>query len=395
MSQAIIMAAGEGKRMKSTLPKVLHTVLGDAMVTRILQKVIDIGIRTVYIVCSSNIDQIQDYVNSYLTKHDLINIVNVIYVRQLVPRGTGDAVKQCLPHLTDMSCNILILNGDTPLIDKTLEQFVSSPAPSLMVTSLTNPYGNGRIIKNESGQFMRIVEEKDATEDERKCNIVNCGVYFVPAHDLHMCIPKLSCNNAQSEYYLTDICEMLKDKLNLIHIDAKLQYELLNVNSKQDLAKAERFACIQTCTKKNMCIRPLVCEDYHKGYTSLLNELSNTIDAMSYDDFERIYNDMSQNPNHHIFVVEDEEQKRIVGNITLVVEPKFIHNGQKVGHIEDVVVASTHRTRKIGGLMVKYATSFMYDYGCYKMILDCVDKLETFYGRYGYEHKAIQMAYYV
>lgn len=395
MSQAIIMAAGEGKRMQSTLPKVLHTVLGDAMVTRILKKVIDIGIHTVYIVCGSAIDQIQDCVNTFLKMHNLISVVNVTYVRQFVPRGTGDAIKQCLPHLNDMSSNILILNGDTPLIDETLQQFVLSPAPSLMVTSLSNPYGNGRIIRNECGKFMRIVEEKDATEEERKCNLVNCGVYFVSAHDLHTCIPQLSCNNAQSEYYLTDICELLKDKLNLVHIHAELQYELLNVNSKQDLAKAERFACLQIFAKKKMCIRPLVCEDFHKGYTSLLNELSNTINDMTYNDFKNIYDNMTQNPNHHIFVVEDEEQKCIVGNITLVIEPKFIHNGQKVGHIEDVVVASTHRTRKIGGLMVKYATSFMYEYGCYKMILDCVESLDTFYGRCGYERKAIQMACYV
>ena len=388
-THAIIMAGGEGKRMQSSLPKVLHQVFGEPMVVRIIRKVIQLNVHTVYVVCGNAIEQIREVVNGHFsTDH------NIHFVHQPVARGTGDAIKCCLPYIQDKDVNVLILNGDTPLLNTTLDMFLKSPTPSLMVTRLANPHGNGRIIINKHGSFVRIVEEKDATEDERKISLVNCGVYYITSHDLLQYIPQLSCSNAQNEYYLTDICELIRHKLHVVEMPKETQYELINVNSPNDLQKAQRFAIEQHFCKQGFLIRKLEINDYDKGYLSLISQLSNTIDDNSLAFFQTMYNQIHENKNHHIYVVEDVSLKTIVGNVCLLVEPKFIHNGKSVGHIEDVVVLSTHRTMKIGRLMIDYMTTFMNDFNCYKFILDCDAKLEGFYNKCGYENKNIQMSLY-
>lgn len=388
-THAIIMAGGEGKRMQSSLPKVLHKVFGEPMIVRILKRVIQLNVGTMYIVCGNAMEQIRTVVHEYFSSnHD------IQFVHQPVAKGTGDAIRQCLPYLMDKNVNVLILNGDTPLIDTALEHFTTSNLPSLMVTHLAVPYGNGRIIVDEKGTFVRIVEEKDADEDEKKVTLVNCGVYCISSQDLLQYIPMLSCNNAQNEYYLTDVCEFIQHKLNMVEIPRELQYELINVNSPADLQKAERHAIAHHLCKTGFVIRELDEHDYHKGYLSLISQLSNTIDDKSIEFFRKIFSEVQANQHHHIFVVEDLSLKTIVGNICLLVEPKFIHNGKSVGHIEDVVVSSTHRSKKIGGLMIDYMTTFMNEFNCYKFILDCDAKLEGFYNKCGYENKNIQMSLY-
>jgi NDP-sugar pyrophosphorylase family protein len=388
-THAIIMAGGEGKRMQSSLPKVLHHVFGEPMIVRILRKVIQLNVETVYIVCGNAMEQIHTVVNEYFSSNHDIH-----FVLQPVARGTGDAIKCCLPYLQDKDVNVLILNGDTPLIDTSLQTFVKSPTPCLMVTHLLNPYGNGRIMTDKYVSFLRIIEEKDATEDERKVTLVNCGVYSIPSYDILQYIPKLSSNNAQNEYYLTDICEFIKHKLNVVEVPRESQYELINVNSPDDLIKAERYAIEQHMHKQGLTIRKLEEDDYHKGYLALISQLSNSIDDMSSTFFQRVYCGIQENKNHHIYVVEDKSLKTIIGNVCLLVEPKFIHNGKSVGHIEDVVVLSTHRAMKIGRLMIDYMTTFMNEFNCYKYILDCDAKLEGFYSKCGYENKNIQMSLY-
>jgi NDP-sugar pyrophosphorylase family protein len=388
-THAIIMAGGEGKRMQSSLPKVLHKVFGEPMIVRILKRVIQLNVHTVYIVCGNAMEQIREAVNEHFSADH-----NIHFVHQPIARGTGDAIKCCLPYIQDKDVNVLILNGDTPLLNTTLDVFLKSPAPSLMVTHLANPYGNGRIIMNKQGAFVRIVEEKDATEAERKVSLVNCGVYYITSHDLLQYIPQLSCNNIQKEYYLTDICEFIRHKLHVVEMPKESQYELINVNSPADLMKAERYVIEQHLRKQGFLMRKLEVNDYYKGYLSLISQLSNTIDDDSLAFFQTIYSKLHENKNHHIYVVEDVSLKTIVGNICLLVEPKFIHNGKSVGHIEDVVVSSTHRSKKIGCLMIDYMTTFMNEFNCYKFILDCDAKLERFYNKCGYENKNIQMSLY-
>jgi bifunctional N-acetylglucosamine-1-phosphate-uridyltransferase/glucosamine-1-phosphate-acetyltransferase GlmU-like protein len=388
-THAIIMAGGEGKRMQSTTPKVLHKVLGEPMVVRIIKKVLELHVERIYVVCGTAIDEIRDVVNQCFA-----NLHNVHFVKQHIAQGTGDAVKHCIPYLPNEDVNVLILNGDTPLIDKTINMFVECPAPALMVTHLQNPFGNGRIITNNEGAFVKIVEEKDATYMQKQVTLVNCGVYLISSNDIKEYIPLLTPNNAQNEYYLTDICGFLHDKLRLVEIPLNIQHELLNVNSPTDLSLSQRFAIAQHMRKQGMIIRPLEECDGHKGYLKLLSQLSDTMIDKSIKHFQSVYCTIKENKNHHVYVVEDTSLHSIVGSIVVLVEPKFIHNGLGVGHIEDVVVSSTHRARRIGGLMVDYVTTFMNDFNCYKFILDCNEALEGFYVKSGYEKKNIQMALY-
>lgn len=388
-THAIIMAGGEGKRMQSTTPKVLHNVCGEPMIVRILKKVMQLNVEKIYIVCGSTLGQIQDIVRKYFDEAD-----NILFVNQPIARGTGDAVKQCIPMLENINVNVLILNGDTPLIDDTLNMFVKSATPALMVTHLDNPHGNGRIVTSSQGRFMRIVEEKDATPNEKEIKLVNCGVYLVSSTDLCAFIPLLTCDNAQNEYYLTDVCGFLKDRMHLVQVPKDIQYELINVNSPIDLATAERHLIVRNLRRINMIVRPLHVTDFTKGYLALLCELSDTITCKSQEFFDSMVNTINNNNNHHVFVIEDTIEKRVVATVTLLVEPKFIHNGMCVGHIEDVVVSRTHRTQKLGKMLMEYVNTWMRELNCYKLILDCHEGLEAFYKMTGYTKKNIQMAIY-
>jgi bifunctional UDP-N-acetylglucosamine pyrophosphorylase/glucosamine-1-phosphate N-acetyltransferase len=383
------MAGGEGKRMQSTLPKVLHQVLGEPMIVKILKKVMQLNVEVMYVVCGSALSKIQSTVCEYIDKTD-----NIVFVNQPIARGTGDAIKHCLPHLVNKDVNVLILNGDTPLVDATLDMFIRTPVPALMVTHLDNPHGNGRIIRNDDGSFVGIVEEKDALVDEKKISLVNCGVYYVSSNDLQKYIPMLTCNNTQNEYYLTDVCAYLRDKLNLVCIPKDIQYELTNVNSPTDLDKAERQGIQCNLKRMGMVVRGLAADDFKKGYLDLMCELSDTIPNKSAEFFASIFEKVYKNDNYHVYVIEDVAQQRIVANVTLLVEHKFIHDGMNVGHIEDVVVARTHRSQKLGKALVQYVNTLMRELKCYKFILDCSDSLEGFYTKIGYGKKNIQMAVY-
>jgi glucosamine-phosphate N-acetyltransferase len=157
---------------------------------------------------------------------------------------------------------------------------------------------------------------------------------------------------------------------------------------------SERYAIQQLVSKQGLFIRHLEETDYEKGYLQLLCQLSDTIDNHSHALFQSMYEKIRQNNNHHVYVIEDTTIQQIVGSVTLFIEPKFIHNGMSVGHIEDVVVSSSHRSKKIGSFMIDYVNTFMIEHNCYKFILDCCESLERFYSKSGYEKRNIQMALY-
>jgi bifunctional UDP-N-acetylglucosamine pyrophosphorylase/glucosamine-1-phosphate N-acetyltransferase len=163
---------------------------------------------------------------------------------QLNPQGTGHAVLMSLPFLKNYKT--LIVNSDTPLIDSCLHEIILKEPPCIMVTQLDNPSGQGRIIMkmNEDGNFIfsKIVEEKDATKEEKKIKFVNCGIYFLESKHLKETIPFLTNNNAQKEYYLTDIFEKLNEKFHLYFLPREKQYQILNVNTPEDLEKAIEYS---------------------------------------------------------------------------------------------------------------------------------------------------------
>ena len=197
---AIILAAGEGKRMRSDLPKVLHLVGGKPMLVRVLESVQAIHPEKIVVVTGRYHSQIIQTLAKWM------DIFGVVFVEQSPALGTGHAVLCCLDEITPDD-RVLILNGDMPLIrPPLLETFLSHEQTNrVMTTTLENPTGYGRAVYDSRGEFRRIVEERDCGEKERLITEVNTGVYVLSGQVLHECLPVLTNNNSQKEYYLTDV----------------------------------------------------------------------------------------------------------------------------------------------------------------------------------------------
>ena len=215
-------------------PKVLHTVAGTSM----LQHVINVGKalnpETILVVCGHEADKIKAAVHEE----------NLIWVEQTQQLGTGHAVMQCLPHL-QADDQVLILYGDVPLISvETLTKLVAQASrsqPALLSVTLSNPTGYGRLVFAES-MLAGIVEEKDATDAERDIKQVNTGIFCVHGAQLQAWITQLTPNNAQQEYYLTDIVKFAyADKMPFVNVSTDDATEVLGANNKQQLAQLERY----------------------------------------------------------------------------------------------------------------------------------------------------------
>ena len=229
MLQIVILAAGKGTRMKSTKAKVLHTLCEKPMIEYIIEEALKLT-SNIDIVLYHQFDEVKKVIQKYpinIIKQDLENFP-----------GTGGAIK----NIGFKEEKILILNGDMPLIkEEELKKFLDIDADIVMsVMKLNNPNGYGRVII-ENEKVKKIVEEKDANKDELKIPFVNAGVYLFKKEVLEKYIPKLSNNNKQKEYYLTDIIEMaVKDNLNIKAIIVN-EENFKGVNSKKDLSIAEKI----------------------------------------------------------------------------------------------------------------------------------------------------------
>ena len=237
----IIMAAGDGKRMNSPLPKVLHPFKGKPMLLRIVETVEKVSPKKVYVVTSPKNDE--------LIQRSLKNFRNqslLTFVQQQSPLGTGDAVKSCLSYIHSNDY-VLILNGDMPCIGaETIVSFVNNCDEAGIITmDLENPRGYGRILKNEKKEFRGIREEKDCSEEERNIKEVNAGIYYFQSMILKTYIPKIKNENNQGEYYLTDIIEVINRHEDLeyyVHkINEDKKYEVMGVNTKEELERLENM----------------------------------------------------------------------------------------------------------------------------------------------------------
>ncbi|MGB2115113.1 MAG: NTP transferase domain-containing protein, partial [Marinobacter adhaerens] len=199
----VILAAGQGSRMKSALPKVLHPVAGKPMLHHVVDTAKQLGAEKIHTVIGHGADQVR------ASLHD----DSVNWVLQTEQLGTGHAVAQALPDLPD-NARVLILYGDVPLTRKdTLEAMVSDLDDSnlaLLTVDMDNPHGYGRIVRNDQGQVQAIVEQKDANAEQLKINEVNTGVLALGAHQLNKWLPQIDNNNAQQEYYLTDLIALAR-----------------------------------------------------------------------------------------------------------------------------------------------------------------------------------------
>lgn len=237
-----ILAGGLGKRMQSELPKVLHSVKGEAMIVRLLKQVIVLNPTKILIV----VGKFGTIIKEEIEKHIGLDIIE--YVNQPDPRGTGDAVKCTLEYLPNETVDNIILNGDVPLLRsqtiKEIYQHFLSQQSKLLITSinLKNPQGNGRIIVNND-IFEAIVEEKDCNANQKMITLVNCGIYVCSSDTLKKYIPAIKPNNAQNEYYITDLVILAKkeNKIDLFTLESHKEIEIFNINTKQQLEFAELF----------------------------------------------------------------------------------------------------------------------------------------------------------
>jgi len=231
----IILAAGQGKRMHSNLPKVLHPLAGKALVAHVIDTARSLSPEKLCLVYGHG----GDTVRSTLTAHDLA------WALQEPQLGTGHAVMQALPHL-DGAGTTLVLYGDVPLIQaETLKKLLLAARDGLAILTIemADPGGYGRIVRNAAGQVVSIVEQKDASASELSIREINTGIMALPTARLGEWLGALSNDNAQKEYYLTDIVGMaVAAGLPVRTAQPQGEWEVLGVNSKVQLAELERIA---------------------------------------------------------------------------------------------------------------------------------------------------------
>ncbi|GAB6179104.1 bifunctional UDP-N-acetylglucosamine diphosphorylase/glucosamine-1-phosphate N-acetyltransferase GlmU [Desulfotomaculum defluvii] len=232
---AVILAAGKGTRMKSNLPKVLHQLCGRPMLGHVLNSVAEAGVTKKVVVVGFGSDQVTDFVGDK---------AKVVIQREQL--GTAHALIQAEEELHDYPGNLLVVCGDTPLLrGETLAKLTemhsqSGAAATLLTAQLENPTGYGRVLRTEVGDVSHIVEQKDASPEELKVKEINTGVYCFKVPGLFAALKEISPANAQGEYYLTDIVQILiKKGLTVKAVTLEDAQEVQGINDRIQLAQAE------------------------------------------------------------------------------------------------------------------------------------------------------------
>ena len=235
---ALILAAGLGTRMKSTRAKVLHTVLSEPMIRIVVQTVNSVGFDNILVVVGHQKEEVMAVLDDF----------QVSFVVQEEQLGTGHAVLCAESQLQAIGGTVMILNGDVPLISKdSLQQMLTAhqdkkQALTIMTTLLENPSNYGRILRNEQGQLLAIVEEKDATVDQKKIKEINAGIYCAAVPFLFEALRMVDTDNSQGEVYLTDIVRIAVDMGQGVEIfSGASAEEVLGVNSKTELEAANKY----------------------------------------------------------------------------------------------------------------------------------------------------------
>lgn len=242
--KVVILAAGKGTRMRSAIPKVLHKIGGVSLLQHVLNTANQLDQATSLVIYGHGGNQVIDN-----TVHD------GEWIEQREQRGTGHAVQQVLPFI-EQDDSVLVLYGDVPLIQlETLNrvlQHAINGTMGLLTFTMDDPAGYGRVICDANGNVQKIVEQKDATPEELKTQVINSGILSIPGDKLHQWLGELQPNNAQGEYYLTDIFHMaVRDGVQVNTESVTDEAEITGVNDKLQLAQLER-AFQQRCTDELM-----------------------------------------------------------------------------------------------------------------------------------------------
>ena len=236
---AIVMAAGKGTRMKSDLPKVLFPVRGRPMVEYVLDALEAAGIDQTILIVGYRSD---------LVRGTLAHRKNLRFTEQARQLGTGHAVMCCREELRAHDGPVMVVAGDCPMIQvdsirALFDGYAVSPQPSCVLGTANkeNPIGLGRIVRNAAGEFLRIIEEKDADEEQKRITEVNMSYYVFHTPDLLLALNELKTDNSQGEYYITDIPAVLKSQnKRVVALSVLHPIESLGVNTVDELVVVER-----------------------------------------------------------------------------------------------------------------------------------------------------------
>jgi bifunctional UDP-N-acetylglucosamine pyrophosphorylase/glucosamine-1-phosphate N-acetyltransferase len=234
----LVLAAGEGTRMKSDIAKVLHEIGGRSMISRVIATVRGVASSKILVVVGHQAEAVERELSGE----------RVEFVLQEERLGTGHAVMMAEPLLSGFAGTLVVLNGDTPLLRReTLEAFIAyhrgaGNTATVLSALLDDPSGYGRIVRGDSGAFERIMEHRDATEELRGIREINSGIFCFECPDLFSALKHLDRRNVQGEYYLTDVMAILKAHGKRIDAYLSDRYEeVLGINDIEQLEAAERL----------------------------------------------------------------------------------------------------------------------------------------------------------
>jgi len=225
-----ILAAGKGKRMKSSLPKVLHQINNKTLIENVIETSLKLNSNKIIVIVGYKKELIKNKLSNY----------TIEFAEQNEQKGTGHAIQQCEKNIKNLGGNILILSGDVPMIsEKTLSDLIKShiennSKASLISAEIIDPTGYGRIKRDSQNCFISIVEHKDATENELKINEINAGIYIFDIKTLFSKLSKIKNNNSQGEYYLGDVLKHI-DKSEISIFKTSNQSEILGINNTEQL----------------------------------------------------------------------------------------------------------------------------------------------------------------
>lgn len=232
---SIILAAGEGKRMKSKLPKPLQKVCGKTLIDRVISAVTEAGAEKNIAVIGHMSDKMEEYLGD-----------RVEYAYQRERLGTGHAVMQGIVSVSDKDGSVIVVCGDAPLITAEMikeaygEHTKECRAATVITAVCDNPFGYGRIVRRD-GRVVKIVEQKDAAEEEKRINEINSGMYIFDIQKLKSALAKITNDNAQGEYYLTDAIEILINEGETVGAYITDMEQIMGVNDRAQLAEADRL----------------------------------------------------------------------------------------------------------------------------------------------------------
>ncbi len=325
----ILLAAGAGTRMKSTKPKVLHQVAGMALLDHVLAAVAPLG--------SANTLVVVGHGKELVYEHLAANHPKVVTAVQAEQNGTGHAVKVALAELGKLSGPVLVLAGDTPLLTATDMQNtlagLSGNAATVLTAQLADPTGYGRIVRSDSGGIEKIVEHKDASNEQLTIAEVNSGVYAFDADLLRAALENLATDNSQGEQYLTDVLGILRSQGHSVAAVVTTEENILGVNDRRQLAAA------------GAVLRSRICDEWMLAGVTMVDPTTVWIDR----------------------TVELESDVTILPNVTISGTSK-IRNGANIGpdcSLHDTVVdhcATVVRTTSTGAVIGEGANVGPYTY---------------------------------